>query len=196
MLSGRNSFGSTLSLILFCQFVLMQRVTRPRGGINEWLHWLPVSLHKQLYYIIRQIYYYSRIIWAGRGKRSLTLTENGGSVGLSSVLEADVKSIVTMARETSEKYVVLLCFNLYVHNWFYRHTSTEYALTSVHNSFYRRTSTEKEATYAWIKKKWIPYAYVSLHNIIWLGLRGYNLQLANIFRPGQSDWVCELWVYQ
>ena len=31
--------------------------------------------------------------------------ENGGSVGLSSVLEADVKQIVTMAHETYEKYV-------------------------------------------------------------------------------------------
>ena len=30
-------------------------------------------------------------------------SENGGSVGLSSILEADVKEIVTMARETYEK---------------------------------------------------------------------------------------------
>ena len=30
-------------------------------------------------------------------------SENGGSPGLSSILEADVKQIVNMARETSEK---------------------------------------------------------------------------------------------
>ena len=33
----------------------MQRVTRPRGGINEWLHWLPVSLHKKLEYLMWRI---------------------------------------------------------------------------------------------------------------------------------------------
>uniref|UniRef100_A0A5B7C1V9 Mitochondrial fission protein ELM1 n=1 Tax=Davidia involucrata TaxID=16924 RepID=A0A5B7C1V9_DAVIN len=82
----------------------LYRVTRPRGGINEWLHWLPVSLHKKLNYIIRQIYGYSQVLLTGRGKKlSILPTENGGSAGLSSVLEADVKKIVTMARETSEK---------------------------------------------------------------------------------------------
>ncbi|THG03451.1 hypothetical protein TEA_013969 [Camellia sinensis var. sinensis] len=85
------------------------RVTRPRGGVNEWLHWLPVSLHKKLDYIIRQIYGYSRISLAGRGKKLVSRPiENGGSVGLSSVLEADVKKIVTMAHETFEKYVLPL----------------------------------------------------------------------------------------
>ncbi|GMP88395.1 hypothetical protein CsSME_00040402 [Camellia sinensis var. sinensis] len=82
----------------------LYRVTRPRGGVNEWLHWLPVSLHKKLDYIIRQIYGYSRISLAGRGKKLVSRPiENGGSVGLSSVLEADVKKIVTMAHETFEK---------------------------------------------------------------------------------------------
>ncbi|KAL7173976.1 hypothetical protein ACSBR2_033268 [Camellia fascicularis] len=83
---------------------MLYRVTRPRGGLNEWLHWLPVSLHKKLDYIIRQIYGYSRISVAGRGKKVVSRPiENGGSVGLSSVLEADVKKIVTMAHETFEK---------------------------------------------------------------------------------------------
>lgn len=83
---------------------ILYRVTRPRGGINEWLHWLPVSLHKKLYYIITLVSGYSRVILTGRGKKLLPLsTENGGSAGLSSVLEADVKNIVTLARETSEK---------------------------------------------------------------------------------------------
>ncbi|KAF9587937.1 hypothetical protein IFM89_006262 [Coptis chinensis] len=40
-----------LSLTIFS----MQRVTRPRGGINDWLHWLPLSLHKKLDYIPRRI---------------------------------------------------------------------------------------------------------------------------------------------
>lgn len=78
----------------------MQRVTRPKGGLNEWLHWLPVSLHKNLDYIIRQIC----IILKYRGQRGLPLpAENGGSVGLKGVLEADVHQIVTMAHQTFEK---------------------------------------------------------------------------------------------
>lgn len=82
----------------------LYRVTRPKGGVNEWLHWLPASLHKKIYYIIRLIYGYSRILLAGRGNKLHSLPlENGGSVGLSSVLEADVKNIVTMAHETFEK---------------------------------------------------------------------------------------------
>lgn len=79
----------------------MQRVTRPRGGVNEWLHWLPVSFHKRLYYIISQIY---GLLLRRRARKLGTLPmENGGSVGLSSILEADVRSIVRMARETFEK---------------------------------------------------------------------------------------------
>ncbi|XP_076906383.1 mitochondrial fission protein ELM1-like [Bidens hawaiensis] len=82
----------------------MQRVRRPRGGINEYLLWLPVSLHKQIYYIIRLIYGYSQVLITSKGSRVQSLTgENGGSVGLSSVLEADVKSIVKMAKGTAEK---------------------------------------------------------------------------------------------
>ncbi|KAF7150209.1 hypothetical protein RHSIM_Rhsim02G0146900 [Rhododendron simsii] len=84
-------------------FVHVQRVTRSEGGVNEWLHWLPVSLHKKLDYISRQIYGYSRILLAGKGNKLHSLPfENGGSVGLS-VLEADVKKIVPMARKTFEK---------------------------------------------------------------------------------------------
>lgn len=81
----------------------MQRVTRPRGGLNEWLLWLPVSIHKKVYYIIRQLFLYSRVISRRGGNKLLPFhTENGSSAGLSSVLKADVKSIVTMARDTSE----------------------------------------------------------------------------------------------
>ncbi|XP_057956556.1 mitochondrial fission protein ELM1 [Malania oleifera] len=82
----------------------LYRVTRPRGGINEWLHWLPVSLHKKLYYVIRQICGYSQTLLAVRGKKLVPVAmENGCSKGLSSVLEADVNHIVSMARETFEK---------------------------------------------------------------------------------------------
>lgn len=82
----------------------IQRVIRPTGGINEWLHWLPVSFHKKLYYIISQIYGYSQVLISRRGRKTgHLLAKNGAGVGLSSVLEADVKNIVKMAKETFEK---------------------------------------------------------------------------------------------
>ncbi|XP_051142826.1 mitochondrial fission protein ELM1 [Andrographis paniculata] len=82
----------------------LYRVARPRGGINEWLHWLPVSLHKKLYYIMSLMCDYSQLLIGRRGKRLIHLPkENGAGVGLSSVLEADVKSIVRMAKENFEK---------------------------------------------------------------------------------------------
>ncbi|CAL5419643.1 unnamed protein product [Camellia sinensis] len=59
------------------------RVTRQRGGINKWLQWLPVSVHKKLDYAIKRIC---------------------GSAGLSHVLEADAKQIATMAHETFKKW--------------------------------------------------------------------------------------------
>lgn len=78
----------------------MQRVTRPKGGLNEWLHWLPVSLHKNLYYIVRRIC----ILLKYRGQKVLPRpAENGGIVGLKCVLEADVQQIVTMVRQNFEK---------------------------------------------------------------------------------------------
>ena len=33
----------------------MQRVTRPRGGINERLHWLSVPLHRKIDRFFRQL---------------------------------------------------------------------------------------------------------------------------------------------
>lgn len=83
---------------------MLYRVTRPTGGINEWLHWLPVSLHKKLYYIIVQIYHYTQFLLRTRSRKVVSIrNENGGNKGLSSVLEADVKSIVNMAKESFEK---------------------------------------------------------------------------------------------
>ncbi|KDP39844.1 hypothetical protein JCGZ_04189 [Jatropha curcas] len=106
--SENQSIGLVRALGLSDNQVLY-RVTRPRGGVNEWLHWLPVSLHKKLDYIVRQIYNYWRLVIAVRGRKlSAFPSENGGSVGLSAVLEADVKQIVNMARETYEKHGPLL----------------------------------------------------------------------------------------
>ncbi|XP_022767028.1 mitochondrial fission protein ELM1-like isoform X1 [Durio zibethinus] len=79
----------------------LYRVTRPRGGINEWLHWLPVSLHKKVDYIIRQVCSYSRFQTEARGNKVVPfLVQN---TGLSDVLEADAKQIAMMARDTFEK---------------------------------------------------------------------------------------------
>ncbi|XP_008784047.1 mitochondrial fission protein ELM1 [Phoenix dactylifera] len=85
------------------------RVTRPRGGINEWLRWLPVSFHKMLDSVIRQIFGNSRFVMTLQGKKLVPFsTQNGGNVGLAAVLEADAKRIAAMARETFEKEGPLL----------------------------------------------------------------------------------------
>ncbi|URD84923.1 hypothetical protein MUK42_27177 [Musa troglodytarum] len=76
--SENQSLGLVRALGLSDKYSI-HRVTRPRGGINEWLRWLPVSVHK-----------------------------NGAHVGLSSILEADAKKIASIARETFEKEGPLL----------------------------------------------------------------------------------------
>ncbi|KAK7342015.1 hypothetical protein VNO80_24956 [Phaseolus coccineus] len=86
-----------------------QRVTRPKGGINEWLQWLPVSLHKKIDYIVRMIQGYSQLMLKSQEKKLTPLpSENGVSSGLLAALEADVKQIVSFARETYEKEGPLL----------------------------------------------------------------------------------------
>ncbi|KAG2299965.1 hypothetical protein Bca52824_036437 [Brassica carinata] len=90
---------------------LLYRVTRPKGGIHEWLHWLPVGLHKKLDFILRHIYLYSRLMLGSRQSKYIASVPSE-NVGLSSILEADVKSIVSMARDTFEKdgpLVVIAC---------------------------------------------------------------------------------------
>ncbi|XP_017976953.1 PREDICTED: mitochondrial fission protein ELM1 isoform X2 [Theobroma cacao] len=77
----------------------LYRVTRPRGGINEWLHWLPVSLHKKVNYIIRQIY--SRFQMEAKGNEVVPFSVQ--KTGLSNVLEADAKQIAMMACDTFDK---------------------------------------------------------------------------------------------
>ncbi|XP_021892446.1 mitochondrial fission protein ELM1-like [Carica papaya] len=77
------------------------RVTRPRGGFNKWLHWLPVSIHKKFDHYIRQIcgdsLYKSTFVGSGVTPFSAEAT------GLSDILEADAKQIANMACETFEK---------------------------------------------------------------------------------------------
>ncbi|KAK1274766.1 hypothetical protein QJS04_geneDACA011724 [Acorus gramineus] len=85
----------------------LYRVIRPRGGINEWLWWLPVSLHKRLDFAIRWIFAGSRFSVVFRGQKPFSFL-NGGTTGLSSILEADARQIATMARETFEKEGPLL----------------------------------------------------------------------------------------
>ncbi|XP_044487016.1 mitochondrial fission protein ELM1-like isoform X2 [Mangifera indica] len=70
---------------------ILFRVTRPRGGINEWLHWLPVSLHKKVGYFIKRICGDSRFRFIAPKS------------DLSVVLEADAKQIAGMAHQTFEK---------------------------------------------------------------------------------------------
>ncbi|RLN07277.1 mitochondrial fission protein ELM1 [Panicum miliaceum] len=80
----------------------LYRVTRPRGGINEWLHFLPISLHKFVDQVLRQFFHNTRFAIVVQGRKPYRVL-NAGSVGLSTVLEADVKKIVCVARDTYEK---------------------------------------------------------------------------------------------
>lgn len=80
----------------------LYRVMRPRGTVNEWLHWLPVSVHKKVDNVIRRIYDDSRCFL---GKKVMpVLVENGGkNAGLLDVLEADANQIAKMARDTFDR---------------------------------------------------------------------------------------------
>nr|XP_023884553.1 mitochondrial fission protein ELM1-like [Quercus suber]POE70447.1 mitochondrial fission protein elm1 [Quercus suber] len=77
----------------------LYRVTRPRGGINEWLHWVPVSLHKKLDYFMKRIIGYQ--VMVNNGQKVMPLFSQ--TTGLSDVLEADANHIAKMARETFDK---------------------------------------------------------------------------------------------
>ncbi|XP_073004429.1 mitochondrial fission protein ELM1 [Typha latifolia] len=80
------------------------RVTRPRGGINEWLHWLPISFHKIIVHVIRQMFGNSRFSVVFERKKMVPFpVHNGGGLGLLSVLEADSRKIAAIARDTFEK---------------------------------------------------------------------------------------------
>uniref|UniRef100_A0A2C9V9R2 Mitochondrial fission protein ELM1 n=1 Tax=Manihot esculenta TaxID=3983 RepID=A0A2C9V9R2_MANES len=101
----------------------LYRATRPRGGLNKWLHWLPVSIHRRVDSLIRSIYddYWryggnanahmgtpssterTGILWENCNSLSdLELKKfnnlNGKVAGL-----ADAKQIARMARDTFNK---------------------------------------------------------------------------------------------
>lgn len=57
----------------------VQRVMRPRGGINKWLHWLPVSVHKKLDIFIRQIFGDSSIKVEGKNGMPLLTKKSGNA---------------------------------------------------------------------------------------------------------------------
>ncbi|KAI4334212.1 hypothetical protein L6164_018928 [Bauhinia variegata] len=107
--SSENQSIGLVRALGFSDKHVLYRVTRPKDGINGWLHWLPVSLHKKIVYIIRYLCGYSRFLSASQEKKFMPLpSENGGGIGLAAVLEADVKQIVNLARETYEKEGPLL----------------------------------------------------------------------------------------
>ncbi|CAL9766421.1 unnamed protein product [Musa acuminata subsp. burmannicoides] len=106
--SENQSLGLVRALGLSDKYSI-HRVTRPRGGINEWLRWLPVSVHKVLDNLIRQIFGNSRLVMSLQGRKLVPFpVQNGGHVGLSSILEADARKIASIARETFEKEGPLL----------------------------------------------------------------------------------------
>ncbi|KAG4972170.1 hypothetical protein JHK85_038591 [Glycine max] len=49
--SENHSIGLLRALGLSHDHLLF-RVTRPRGGIDDWLHWFPLSLHRKFHYLI------------------------------------------------------------------------------------------------------------------------------------------------
>ncbi|KAG5553206.1 hypothetical protein RHGRI_011162 [Rhododendron griersonianum] len=87
------------------------RVIRPREGIHKWLHWLPVSLHKKVDYVIKRIHGNLRLP-SIKSTRVISLpAEEKGSPdnkGVSDILEVDAKQIATMACETFEKIYFFL----------------------------------------------------------------------------------------
>lgn len=87
----------------------MQRVTRPRGGINEWLHWLPVSLHKKVNYIIRQIY--SRFQMEAKGNEVVPFSvQKTGNFALCSLTRCFHIIALNIAPFLAEKSLVwLIC---------------------------------------------------------------------------------------
>lgn len=77
---------------------------RPKGGVNEWLRWLPVSFHKKLDCVVRRILGNPQLLsLVGQKMRASFPAKSGENIGLSSVLEADADQIATMARETFER---------------------------------------------------------------------------------------------
>ncbi|XP_062112695.1 mitochondrial fission protein ELM1-like isoform X3 [Humulus lupulus] len=79
----------------------LYRVSRPRGGINEWLHWIPVSLHKKLEYLFMRIHGSLRLRIPAKGHKVNPFPF--GQNGIADILEADAKHIANMARDNFDK---------------------------------------------------------------------------------------------
>lgn len=82
------------------------RVTRPKGGINQRLHWLSVPLHKKIDRSLRQISGHELFLLGAKGNSQVV--PSADNAGSSHFLEADAKHIAISARETCEKNGPLL----------------------------------------------------------------------------------------
>ncbi|KAE9585647.1 putative mitochondrial fission protein ELM1 [Lupinus albus] len=81
---------------------LFYRVTRPKGGINECLQWLPVSLHKKIDLLINIFY----LLFKSSPQNKVMHLPS--QPGLSTILQADVNHIVNLARQSYDKEGPLL----------------------------------------------------------------------------------------
>ncbi|XP_024993865.1 mitochondrial fission protein ELM1-like [Cynara cardunculus var. scolymus] len=72
------------------------RVRRPKDGISKWLNWLPVSTHKRLDQLKRQLYD-RQFIFSGHGQKAAARLDQ------SDIQEADAQLIATNASENFEK---------------------------------------------------------------------------------------------
>jgi hypothetical protein len=91
-------------VIHICFESISQRVTRPTGGINKWLCFLPISFHIIVDQFLRQAFSDTRFAAMIQEKNLEWYTDHKRQpFGLSSVLEADTKKIVSMVRDTFEK---------------------------------------------------------------------------------------------
>ncbi|XP_047173783.1 mitochondrial fission protein ELM1-like [Vigna umbellata] len=97
--SENNSIG-LLRALGFSDNHLLYRVTRPKGGIDDWLQWLPLSLHQKFHYLFS--------LFRAFSSKSQYLPITSHPNGLSSILEADAKHVVNLVRETYEKEGPLL----------------------------------------------------------------------------------------
>lgn len=87
---------------LYWFIFLLQRVTRPKGGIDDWLQWLPLSLHQKFHYLFS--------LFRAFSSKSQYLPITSHPNGLSSILEADANHVVNLVRETYEKWISIPLF--------------------------------------------------------------------------------------
>ncbi|GAV59452.1 LOW QUALITY PROTEIN: DUF588 domain-containing protein/Mito_fiss_Elm1 domain-containing protein/TPR_2 domain-containing protein/Sel1 domain-containing protein/TPR_11 domain-containing protein/TPR_12 domain-containing protein/Glyco_transf_41 domain-containing protein [Cephalotus follicularis] len=93
--NGFSSVPSPMLNLSTCE----ENGKQPRGGINRWLHWLPVLLHKKVDHVIRRFCGDSQFQLTVRGNK--VMLNSSGKTGSSSVaLEGDAKQIASLARAT------------------------------------------------------------------------------------------------